>query len=223
MPPSLREALQTVLKLKKIKKYNLCIACNASLCEGGKAASSHIFKLKINKKIIKMRALSYKIQTEKEGNQFEEDYYIATHDLCRHNVNYYRDLYWKRWNVETNFRYLKSQLNLNLLTSQNILHIQQDIKIIHFITLLSEYITELQKKIINNDNKKINNEMSIQTAATKLIPAVCDNDTFFFDKFLNIIIKLCSFSNNKRENRSYPRVCKRPYPKWTKRGKKFKA
>jgi hypothetical protein len=41
MPPSLREALQAVLKLKKIKKYNLCIARNASLCEGGKAASSY--------------------------------------------------------------------------------------------------------------------------------------------------------------------------------------
>lgn len=83
-----------------------------------KGQSSMITSITINDKVIRFRIVTYKIG--------DTDYFLGT-TILNHTVQYFKDIYWKRWCTETNFRESKYLLSLNNIQSKNVNKVKQDI------------------------------------------------------------------------------------------------
>jgi hypothetical protein len=76
-----------------------------------KGQTSMISKINYQNKIIRFRIITYEINNKK--------YFLGT-TIMNKTVAYFKDIYWKRWSVEINFRESKYLLSLNNILSKNI-------------------------------------------------------------------------------------------------------
>ena len=114
-----------------------------------KGQTSMITKINHKGNIIKFRILSYEID--------DKIYFLGT-TIMNKTVAYFKNIYWKRWRIEINFRESKYLLSLNKILSKNTNNIQQDIYSHNILFILHSYIkNEMQKnipkdKFINSKN-----------------------------------------------------------------------
>lgn len=90
-------------------------------------------------------------------------------------------MYWKRWNIETNFRHLKYNLNLKEITSKKLLYVRQDIEINRFVSLITEFLTILATRQIDTKKYKINNSVA-QNLVIEFIYFLCSKINFEINK-----------------------------------------
>ena len=67
-------------------------------------------KIFYNKKLIRFRILTYEINDKK--------FFLGT-TIMNHKINYFKNLYWKRWNIEIHFRESKYLCSLSNILSKN--------------------------------------------------------------------------------------------------------
>ena len=164
-------------------------------------------------KKIKFKLIHYKIN--------KCDYYIGTTLTdSKYNVNYFKDIYWKRWKIETDFRYAKYILSLENLKSKSELTVKQDICIHNFILLVEGYIEHILSVDTQNTDNIINNTNGLTLFTEHLL------DYIFYKKInkkakikiLNLIINTQVVS---KKNRKYTRIRKFPASKWCLNAIKF--
>ena len=107
-----------------------------------KGQTSMITKINYNNETIRFRIVTYKINNK--------DYYLGT-TIMNKTVTYFKNIYWKRWSIEINFRESKYFLSLGQLLSKNINKIQQDIYSHNILFIIHSYLkNHMQQEIPTN-------------------------------------------------------------------------
>ena len=142
-------------------------------------------------------------------------YYIVTNKIDLSNDKI-KELYKKRWEVETHFRFAKDKFKMRSMESKSLNVITQNILVTQFIFLLEGYFESLMVDELKK-NKKFNKSSFIDIMHNYLIKhlLISKNNK----KTLNIITKILlvivsKMIDTKTINESLPRVKKRPGSKW---------
>lgn len=174
-------------------------------------------KLKMNIEINnnEIELLNKKIQKlYNEKNEIEmankSVYYIIT-NLKTLDIDKIKEIYKKRWIVETHFKYAKELSKLNSMNNKNYEYIKQNITITQFIFLTSGYIQYILNKKINK-NKMLNNTSVIASIKNKLIYYLLKNNVKNKEKIIiSLLVKLIkSIIPKTKEIKHKIRVKKRP-------------
>jgi MFS superfamily sulfate permease-like transporter len=107
---------------------------------------------KIKNKITNLEEKKNKIKIKyNKLETFEHsDFYIITNNL-KHSFEELKNIYKKRWCVETSFRFDKTVLNLNQMNNKNAQLIKQNVYIMQFVCIMNAFINKLLEKIIMKD------------------------------------------------------------------------
>ena len=101
-----------------------------------KGQTSMITKINHKNEIIRFRIITYKINNN--------DYFLGT-TIMNKTVAYFKNIYWKRWTVETNFRESKYFLSMDRLLSKNINKLQQDIYSHNSLFIIYSYFKNIMQ------------------------------------------------------------------------------
>lgn len=174
-------------------------------------------RIVVNVRNTKLHVISYNVEIKEKltGEKSYKTYYIGT-TLSRkkYGIEYIKEIYRRRWGVETSIRYSKYVEGLNKLNSKCKNFVEQDIGVIQLISNLSLYNELLLGTHYNNAEKKINHGSNSKLTIEKMIQAI-----FYEKNYKNIItnIYLILLKNLIPiiKNRSYERVSKQPRSRWT--------
>jgi len=131
-----------------------------------KLINSHKKRIMINIGNVKMHVISYNVEVIDKftGEKSYKTYYIGTTlSKKRYGIECIKEIYRKRWGIETNIKYSKYEVGLNKINSKCQNFVAQDIQIIQLISNLSLYNELLLKTYYNNAEKKINHGANIKT------------------------------------------------------------
>jgi hypothetical protein len=135
-------------------------------------------------------------------NNVDDPYYLCT-SLIDYSIDLLKQLYWRRWDIETQFRYNKSELTLKHLLSKTHITLVHDILSIQLIMILNGYFQNMLQVNINNiDN--INKNQLIDVNAKAIIknkPIKINEMKNFKNNLLinNNIDELINLTNNKQK------------------------
>jgi len=130
--------------LQQKRGYQHWLRCTLNIIKKLRNATKNtsiIQNIRYNNKIIKIRVIKYFID--------DTEYYLCT-TIYNKSINYFIDLYWKRWKVETNFKQSKYDLSMLQLKSKNKNSINQDISIHNFIFIIAAYLKFLIQNFFIN-------------------------------------------------------------------------
>jgi Transposase DDE domain len=164
--------------------------------------------------IIPLRVVKYTI----DGNL----YYLGT-TIYNRSINYLKNLYWKRWKIETHFRYSKYNLSLKQLDSKSENTLRQDICLHNFIFIISSYFQYLLQFNIRDDYK-INTTNHLYVVINNLLYILLYNNNG--KKTITEINEILNIVEQSvipiRENITHDRIKKRPSSKWCRIGNLYK-
>jgi len=124
----------------------------------------------------------------------------------------FKDLYFMRWGIETNFETVKNKLQLESFSGQKIRTILQDFHISFFLSNLQEIISKPCEKEIERKNNttricyKINKNIALGIMKNRVIELFINNDP---ETILRLLARV--FQQHLvpiRPNRKYPRFRK---------------
>lgn len=124
-----------------------------------KGQTSMITTIIYDKEKIKFRIMTYKID--------DKDYFLGT-TIMNKTISYFKDLYWKRWRIETNFRESKYLLSLNNIQSKSINKVQQDIYSHNILFIICSYFKNQLEKLLP-ENKFINTTNLLYVIVSNLL------------------------------------------------------
>lgn len=170
----------------------------------------------VGPKKIKFHVLSYKIpiMDKYSKQQSYETYYIGT-TLSKkiYPIEHIKQLYWKRWGIETNFRFAKYQVGLNNLVSKCRQFVIQDIYIAQMIANMALYNEILVDKYYKKSHEKINHTTNLSLTIKKMLYSL-----FFNNESVKTILEILQTLLEPLlpiiKGRSYPRISKQPQSKW---------
>jgi hypothetical protein len=158
----------------------------------------------MNNKEFKIRLIRYKIDNK--------EYYIGTSIFNKkYDVEWFKNLYHKRWDVETHFRTLKTTLSI-CSKGKTLNSIQQDVYINQFICIINGYIASLLTKEINTVKYKINLINSINLSIKIVIPYIANGNLLYISPFLLIysLIQIIDTLTVIENERSFKIITKKP-------------
>jgi hypothetical protein len=155
---------------------------------------------------IQFRIISYKINNN--------SYFLGT-TIMNHTVEYFKDLYWKRWTVETNFRESKYLLSLRNILSRDENKVRQDIYTINILFLIGSFFRN-RIQVLLPDNQFVNTKNLLSLVTNNIIHLVLykkitDPTKKEIEKVILSLLKrpiLCE------PNRHYERIRIKPIGKW---------
>lgn len=156
----------------------------------------------------KLRIITYKINNK--------IYHLATNllDKEKYKVDYFKDAYKKRWDVEIYIKITKANTNLETLKSKDDIKIEMNTKKILLVTMIYNYIILLYKKY-SNTTKNINNSQFIKSFYDDLIFKIIKGKfnkkelCFLFSLFF--ILYINSNKGNNERKAIMPYRCKWHY------------
>jgi hypothetical protein len=162
------------------------------------------------KQRIKFRILRYEVDGKK--------YYLGT-NIHKHYIKYFKDLYWKRWKIETNFRYSKYNLCFKNLKSKNENKLLQDIYAHQFVLIVNSYFQYKLQSMIKEEYQKINTSDLLLIISNDLIYDLFYNNltTQTREKINTIFNGLLKQTIKIVPNRQYPRITIGHVTKWHKK------
>jgi hypothetical protein len=151
---------------------------------------------------------------DEKDNENDNIYYLGT-TIMNHTVSYFKNLYWQRWAIETNFRESKYLLSLKNILSKKPDRVRQDIYSHNILFLIHSFFKKhIQKGL--PPNKFINSKnLFIVLMERILYPMLYQNMT---ENQKAIIQKMCTGLRKnlilKKPNRHYKRIRIKPIGKW---------
>lgn len=169
----------------------------------------------INGRVITIRILKYKIDSGKG----KRNYYIATTLTDKHlyPIDFIKEAYHKRWEVETHIRNIKLNMSLTDIRSKSLNGVKQDIAAIQFLSMISSFIEySLTQTMIKKDQHKINTKNCMQITASHFIKWMFygKNQTQVKDKLIFLLKIIKESIIAIQHDRTYKRIRKRPPGKW---------
>jgi len=144
-------------------------------------------------------------------------------DEKKYKTKIFKDLYFLRWGIETNYRHLKNQIQIENFTGKSSISIEQDFYANCFITnvqslFIRDAQEELEKEKKNNKLKyKINKNLSLGYLKDRIIPIfMLENEEEKYDQ-LKRLFKIepvpirdeRKFSRKIKRRRKYPMNAKK--------------
>lgn len=171
-------------------------------------------KIRYHGKVIKFRLIKFLIN--------DQIYYIGT-TIYDKPINYFKNMYWKRWKIEINFKYSKYNLSMNNIKSKTKNAIMQDISIHNLIFIIESYF-RCNLKFSIKDNYKINTSLLLNVILNNILYLLFyKNGT---KKNISEILRILNIVQRKliyvKPNRHYERIRKKPTSKWCQYGNKYK-
>jgi hypothetical protein len=193
------------------------LKCSLKLITKIKSANKNtsiIHKIRFSGQNIKIRIIKYFME--------DKEYYLGT-TIYNEPISYFKDLYWKRWKIETNFRQSKYDLSMLELKSKTKNTVNQDILIHNFILIIASYFKYLIQKDIDKTLKP-NMKNILNITINELLYLLIYKTTIksTINKIINILNIMKGVTIKIRKNRKYKRIRKRPTSKWCQYGNKFK-
>jgi Transposase DDE domain len=193
-----KEGIKVIFRLKK----NMLMV--KKIIEKGQASmNTNVIH---NNESIEFRIITYQINNN--------NYFLGT-TIMNHKVNYFKDLYWKRWSVEINFRESKYLLSLDNILSKNPTKVKQDIYIHNILFLIHSFCKNHIQKTLPS-NKFINTKNLFSMIINKILYLVLYNKITISTK--ETIERICSgllkTLTTKASNRHYERIRIKPIGKW---------
>jgi len=143
----------------KLNTKNLKLKTNNHKIINKEINKNRALKLICKKKINKLKNendnlnkdyTNLKSKLEQLETYTHSDFYIITNNL-KYSINELKDIYKKRWYVETSFKFDKTVLNLNQMNNKNIQLIKQNVYIMQFIYIMNAFINKLLEKTIKKN------------------------------------------------------------------------
>jgi Transposase DDE domain len=187
---------------------------------------SKMLKGDINDKIIdNVRVIKYELKSSaqytkkyKKHEELTEDYYLLTSLTDKkYAINFFQEVYHKRWTVETNFRFCKYYASLGRIKSKSINFVKQDIQITNFIFILIGHLENLLTKHFKLIKKKINRKLSMKIITSDILHYLIKNKVTkkISDKIFCILKTLLKYLVKIQKDRHYKRETKIPINHWT--------
>jgi len=139
-------------------------------------------------------------------------------DEDEYPTNIFKDLYFKRWGIETNYDHLKSNLRLGDFTGLSEISIKQDFHVSSFIINLQSIISQDSQGDLNENNKnteydyKINKNLSLGFMKDRVIKILMSDNPKYYEELKEL------FKMNPvpiRKGRKNPRVFHRSRRKYS--------
>lgn len=141
-------------------------------------------------------------------------YYLCT-SLINKDMHYIREVYRRRWEIETDFRHLKHNLSMEYNWSHVDKFIHQDVAVNNFIQIVNGYMEYLLRPK-HIPIYKINRTNALTITANRMLYTI-----FYEKELINIVDKVTNMLNiikNKvtkiKRNRKFRRKRKTPAPGW---------
>ena len=152
-----------------------------------------------------------------------ETYYICTSllDKNTHTYDHIKEIYHKRWNIETNFRHLKYATSLGRIKSKTFDSIEKDVSIHNFIFILVGYIEHLIRTIYKiKDDLQLNKKIDIQILSSNFLHSLLKDKLTNqkLNKLLSTLNIMKLFLIKIIKNRHFKRQTKIPINHWTNQG-----
>lgn len=194
---------------KKKKKLNIELTNNRKIKNTLKDKSDEI-ETKISK--LKKEYNDYFLSIKKLELDKNSDYIILTNDLTK-STDEIKELYKKRWEVETHFKFIKEYTKINQMNNKNINYINQNIQITHFLFIIESYINNLLLKSSKDKNKKVKKSNILASLQDKLLHFIINENSSNIKKILEKLTKLLKnliliikTDNHKPRKRKRPQV-----------------
>ncbi len=207
------------LKLKKNKKNIIETQLKEDLFNKRKLRNE------IKEELINLNDRKIKIENELTSYYNEKkilelnsksDYYILT-NLNSKSISEIKEIYKKRWTVETHFKFTKEQFKFDSMYNKNINFINQNIFITQFIFILESYLENILKKyMLKNNTVKLNKSVIFESLKNKLFSLIINynknkNSKESTLEIIRLLLKLIKFVIKKISTVEYkPRLRKRP-------------
>lgn len=113
-------------------------------------------------------------------------------DEEKHPTSIFKDLYFMRWGIETNYDHLKNQIEIENFTGLTKIAIEQDFFANMFIANLQSIIIKDAKEELEKENKnckyeyKINRNLSLSYMKDRIIKLFTSNDPHYYDKMVQL-------------------------------------
>lgn len=197
--------------------------------------NSIIIKIENNKKKFRVRLIKYKI-LNKERRTFETVYIFTSLKGVNYSVNTIKELYHKRWEVETHFRYAKYSLCLDGNKARTPKGEAVRLLMNQLIFIICSYILFLLQKYIGRENYKFNMDGCLDMVCRSIIPSILygknntniENELTFNIVLENIMKKVmnsvCIISEDPiylENDRTFPRITKTPKTKFGPNGTSY--
>ena len=142
-------------------------------------------------------------------------------DDLKYPSSIFKELYFKRWGIETNYDHLKNNIQLENFTGKSELAIKQDFFANMFImNLQSIMICDAQEELEKNNKKtdldyKINRNLSLGYMKNKIINIFLKGGSVEYDELIDLFkINPCPIRKGRKFSRIlYPRARKFPMSK----------
>jgi len=130
------------------------------------------------------------------------------------NIDYFKNKYGNRWNVEIFFKHIKKNSSIDKITSHKLKTIDNIILSSSINQIIIDRILSVYNELNDDENKKINISNFYDLYADKLIYKII-NKKILENEFINLIILAVSFYKSKIDKtKSVIRYAIMPYYKW---------
>jgi len=139
-------------------------------------------------------------------------------DEDKYPTNIFKELYFKRWIIETSYNNLKSNLRLGDFTGLSEISIRQDFYVSSFIINLQSIISLDSQKDLDKNNKntehnyKVNKNLSLGFMKDRIIKILTSNNPKYYEE-LKELFKISKVPI--RNNRKNPRIFHRSRRKYS--------
>jgi hypothetical protein len=150
------------------------------------------------------------------------DYLIATSllDQKKYTIEIIKKLYFKRWEIEEEYKLLKNMFNIDLYNCKSFDFYKQQFYVIMSLYVLMKImhdkycILDKTEQCSNSTHKtKQNKKYYLKTLINHILPFLLSTK----NKLKNVLVQLKRVFKTRvycKENRSNPRISKTPYTKW---------
>ena len=155
---------------------------------------------------LKFRIIVYEIN----GN----NYYLGT-TIMNHKVEYFKNLYWQRWNIETHFRESKYLFSLSNILSRNENKVRQDVCAHNILFLFNAIFRNHIQNMLTTDHL-VNSSSLFSMVTNKVLHLILYNKITVPTKeyIEKLCLRLLKTPTIRDPDRHYERIRKKPIGKW---------
>ena len=162
---------------------------------------------------IKFKIVNYKI------NDVNEEYYLFT-TLIDKSIEELKDLYKKRWSIETHFKELKYTTSLKEINSKSLNNLIKEIYMHNFVYISYYFFNDCIKD--NNKSYELNHKICLEIFINDILLILIYNNKYK-QQIIHIINILPKTYKHKNDDRHFKRESKIKVSKWYIRSKNKKG
>jgi hypothetical protein len=173
----------------------------------------------LNEYIYTVNNKNYKIVNYKVHEDGEEYYLLTT--LLNKNLEELKDLYKKRWSIETHFKEAKYTTSLKELNSKSLDEFLKEINMHNYVYILYYYFNYCIKDNFIDDKYELNHKLSLEIFIEEILFIL-----IYKRKIVNYILDIIDIlpkTYKQEKDRHYERVSKRSVTKWYNNKKSVKT